>query len=231
MLNPDLDLDTLAAAFRNKPRLVIPNILVPEAAEILHRSMGGIPWDLTFIEGGPRRFTQAQMAAMPEPDRRRMMQALLGEARDRFQFLYNSFPMISAYREGRAPDHPLHAMVEVINGPLMELVKRITGDDRAVRADAQATLYAPGHFLTRHTDAEDSARLYAYVMGFTKAWRAEWGAQLQFLDRNGGVEESFVPTFNTLTLFRVPQLHHVSHVPIFAPVGRYTITGWFYDRP
>jgi len=231
LLNPALDVAALSQAFMAKPRLVIRDLLVPEAADILHRALSAVPWDISFVDGGPRRFSQAQMAEMPDAERRRMMQTVIGEARGRFQFLYNSFPMITAYRENRAPDHPLHDMVEVINGPVMDLVKQITRDGRAVRADAQATLYAPGHFLTRHTDAEDPARLYAYVMGFTKSWLAEWGAQLQFLDRGGGVEECLVPSFNTLTLFKVPQLHHVSHVPVFAPVGRYAITGWFYDRP
>lgn len=230
MLNPDLDVDALASAFRARNRLVVRNLLDTEAADILHKALATAPWDITLIDGSPRRFTQAQMAALPDAERRRMMQGVVGQARDRFQFLYNSYPMISAYRENRAPDHPLHHMVEVINGPLMDLVKRITNDTRMVRADAQATLYAPGHFLTRHTDGEDTARLYAYVMGFTKSWRAEWGAQLQFLRSDGSVEESFIPSFNTLTLFSVPQLHHVSHVPVFAPVGRYAITGWFYDR-
>lgn len=231
MLNPALDAGALAAAFQARHRIVIQDLLDPEAAGILHTALAGLPWDITFIDGGPRRFTQAQMSAMPEGERRRMMQTVLGEARSRFQFLYNSYPMITAYRENRAPDHPLHDMVEIINGPVMDLVKRVTRDDRPVRADAQATLYAPGHFLTRHTDAEDADRLYAYVMGFSRNWRAEWGAQLQFLNAEGGVEESLVPSFNTLTLFRVPQLHHVSHVPVFAPVGRFAITGWFYATP
>ncbi len=228
MLNPALDTAALANAFQASRRIVIRDLLVPEAADILHQALASLPWDVTFIDGGPRRYTQAQMTAMSPEERRRIMQTVLSEARDRFQFLYNSYPMITAYREKRAPDHPLHDMVEVLNGPIMDLVKRVTGDSRPVKADAQATLYAPGHFLTRHNDTEGS-RLYAYVMGFARNWRAEWGAQLQFLREDGGVEESLVPSFNTLTLFSVPQLHHVSHVPVFAPIGRFAITGWFYE--
>ena len=80
-------------------------------------------------------------------------------------------------------------------------------------ADAQATLYRSGHFLTSHNDdTPGSKRLAAYVLSFTPAWRAEWGGLLEFLDGNGQVETGYLPGFNTLKLFRVPMTHYVSMV-------------------
>ena len=39
----------------------------------------------------------------------------------------------------------------------------------------------------------------------------------------------FVPRFNTLSIFTVPQFHAVSCVAPYAPMGRLAITGWFQD--
>ena len=69
-------------------------------------------------------------------------------------------------------------------------------------------------------------RLVAYVLGLTPAWSADYGGLLQFLDAGGAVEETFMPRYNTLTLFRVPADHCVSYVSDFCTRSRYSITGW-----
>ena len=57
--------------------------------------------------------------------------------------------------------------------------------------------------------------------------RPDWGGILQFLDRDGHVADGYVPVFNALNIFRVPQLHNVSSVVPFAGHARLSITGWF----
>jgi Rps23 Pro-64 3,4-dihydroxylase Tpa1-like proline 4-hydroxylase len=42
--------------------------------------------------------------------------------------------------------------------------------------------------------------------------------------------KGFIPRFNALNLFTVPQRHNVSAVPPVAPVDRFSITGWFGDK-
>jgi Rps23 Pro-64 3,4-dihydroxylase Tpa1-like proline 4-hydroxylase len=44
------------------------------------------------------------------------------------------------------------------------------------------------------------------------------------IDGNGN---SYIPAFNALTLFRVPQWHSVSYVTPFAMGPRFSVTGWF----
>jgi SM-20-related protein len=63
-------------------------------------------------------------------------------------------------------------------------------------------------------------------LNLTHQWRADWGGILNFLDADGHVAEGYVPAFNALNLFRVPQRHNVSYVAPFAMNGRYSITGW-----
>jgi Rps23 Pro-64 3,4-dihydroxylase Tpa1-like proline 4-hydroxylase len=114
----------------------------------------------------------------------------------------------------------------------MDLVRAISGMSDLVKADAQATLYGPNHFLAVHNDEDTSAgRRVAYVLTLcAEDWRPDWGGYLNFYDADGDVVAGYRPRFNALNLFAVPQKHNVSFVPPFAPVARYAITGWFRDR-
>ena len=100
------------------------------------------------------------------------------------------------------------------------------------KADGQATLFGPQHFLGLHQDQqlEEGWRI-AYVLNMTALeWRPDWGGYLLFFDDDGDVIEGYMPRFNTLNLFAVPQHHAVSFVPPFAPQGRIAISGWFRDQ-
>lgn len=145
-----------------------------------------------------------------------------------FSFIYRSFPMLTAYQQRRLPDHLLHRVFEFINGPaVLGLMRHVTGHMDIARADAQATLYEPGCFLTTHNDSMPAHhRRAAYVFGFTRTWRLDWGGLLLFHDERGRVLDGATPGFNTLDIFSVPQLHSVSSVAPFAQAGRYAITGW-----
>ena len=108
-------------------------------------------------------------------------------------------------------------------------LRRITACPALCYADAQATRYRCGHFLTRHDDSLlGKKRRFAYVFGLTSGWRPEWGGLLQF---NSGekIAETMVPTFNSLCLFAVPQQHSVSFVAPYAGADRLSVTGWLFD--
>jgi Rps23 Pro-64 3,4-dihydroxylase Tpa1-like proline 4-hydroxylase len=51
--------------------------------------------------------------------------------------------------------------------------------------------------------------------------------QLQFFGEGGDIVETFVPRWNSLSLFRVPQMHQVTLVTPWAGDDRYSIAGWF----
>jgi len=123
--------------------------------------------------------------------------------------------------------------VEWINSPIfIQLLRSVTGVSNIMAADAQATRYLPGHFLKRHNDqVANQSREVAYVLNLTKDWRSDWGGLLHFMDDRDRVTETYMPAFNTLTLFRVPMWHHVSYVSPAATEARYAITGWGQSRP
>jgi Rps23 Pro-64 3,4-dihydroxylase Tpa1-like proline 4-hydroxylase len=109
----------------------------------------------------------------------------------------------------------------------LEFARDVTGMGDIAFADAQATLFRPGHFLTQHDDeVEGKNRRAAYVLSFTRRWRPDWGGILEFIDSDGHVAEGYTPRFNALNLIRVPQRHAVSYVVPWAVEGRYSITGW-----
>jgi len=111
-------------------------------------------------------------------------------------------------------------------------MRAVTGIDELVKADAQATLFAPNHYLGSHSDSHvANGWRVAYVLNLAPDnWHPDWGGYLLFLNEDGDVVEGFRPRFNALNLFLVPQEHLVSYVPPFAPTARLAITGWLSDR-
>jgi Rps23 Pro-64 3,4-dihydroxylase Tpa1-like proline 4-hydroxylase len=68
----------------------------------------------------------------------------------------------------------------------------------------------------------------AYVFSMTKVWDKNWGGHLAFFDDAGNITDAFVPSFNTLNIFLVPQLHSVQLVSPFAGANRSSYLGWLH---
>lgn len=234
MLNPELNHDALATAFRQKERLLIPDILDREAADKLsHCLREEVPWGLaTQIDGAGRTFTQDELRAMAPEQWQQMVRDTQQEAQKGYQFFYNAYQIVTAYKEKRDIELFLRAFLEFLNSPAMiDFARRVTGHDDIAKADAQATRYLPGHFLRRHNDVAlagpTDSRRAAYVMNMTRNWQTDWGGLLHFMTEDGNIEESWVPGWNTLTLFNIPAWHHVSCVAPYATEPRLAVTGWF----
>lgn len=150
-----------------------------------------------------------------------------------YAFRYASYPMLTAYLERRRAGGPHDIVLEGLNTPeVLDLVREITGVPELLKADAQATLFAPSHFLGLHTDEHkgQSWRI-AYVLNLAPDnWHPNWGGYLQFFDDDGNIIFGWRPRFNVLNLMAVPCPHAVSYVTPYAPPGRIAITGWFRDK-
>jgi hypothetical protein len=236
-VNRSLDTRSLAARFSRDRRLQIRNVLSERSARTIQTILARqTPWGLAWraAQDGPHGLRREQVKAMAPHEHQalgnRVMQALAGED---YGFVYAQYPLLDAYLEGWNPDGPHDLIMEHINDdPFMNLVREVTDMPELIKADAQATLYAPGHFLGVHDDTHVSEGWrIAYVLNLCAAdWRPDWGGYLMFYDDDGDVVAGFKPRFNSLNLFAVPQRHNVTFVPAFAPVARYAITGWFRDR-
>ena len=90
--------------------------------------------------------------------------------------------------------------------------------------------YSSGNFLSPHSD-RGNGRL-AFVINLTKFWKPQYGGNLHFLNENRTqIIDTYVPEFNNLIIFDVPQEygipHYVSHIAPNIKLSRYSVTGWF----
>lgn len=236
-INPALDVSAAHAAYSRHGRVQIRNVLTEESARTLHAILTShTPWGLAWRGGdnGPHSVRHAEFRALAPADRQAMTQAMhQAMAGNGYAFHFGQYPMLDAYLQKWHPGGPHDMIMEHLNDqPFLDLVRQVSGLANLIKADGQATLYAPGHFLAQHDDSHVAEGWQlAYVLNLCAVdWRPDWGGYLNFLNEDGDVVEGFRPRFNALNLFRVPQLHQVSYVPPFAPVERLAITGWVRDR-
>lgn len=233
MLSPTLSISAYQRELAETSRVRIPNVLTEEIAERLHHCLEReTPWGLARRSRQNSGLVEAidYQGFSPEQRSDAYRQAM-ADSGDRFAFAYDSYQMIPNYLAKRDPGHFLHRITEALNSAQwLAFARELTGDPRITKTDCQATCYRPGQFLSAHDDRfEDEGRLYAFVLGMTRSWHADWGGLLHFLDSQGDVIQTYRPAFNTLVVFRVPQYHLVSMVTELATEGRYSITGWFRE--
>jgi len=229
-----LDVGAAANVFQARGRVQVPQVLEAASADALHDCLlKQVPWRLAYNEGERAVVLYpSELQQLGPEGRRRLMESVIERARDRFQYVYHCYPILAAYLKGEDPGLLLHRFLEWLVRPeTLDVARRITGIPTLIKADAQATLYMPGQFLTLHDDtgAEVEKRRVGYVLNLCREWHADWGGLLQFIGEEGDVTETWVPRYNVLNLFRVPVRHAVSCVTRFAAQPRLAITGWFRD--
>lgn len=232
MLNPSLDFPTYWRRFVECGRVQMRQVLLPELAEQLHDHLNGkVCWQLAVRDedGVSRARDVGSLDDVDEPGYQREMHAAAIRARQRYGFVYETHMMVRAYRERRDPDSILHRVLEYMNAaPYLEFCRTVAAEQAIRRVSAQATRFRPGMFLKAHNDFDAAeGRVVAYVLNLSRDWQPDWGGLLQFLDDDGGIAETFVPHFNSLSLFRVPAQHCVSLVAPWALRPRLAITGWW----
>jgi Rps23 Pro-64 3,4-dihydroxylase Tpa1-like proline 4-hydroxylase len=230
-LHPAIDPVALAASYAHTGRVTIAPFIADEQAVALHHALRSrTDWRQVVNSGADKifEFDRAAQAALDAGQREALDQAIYAGARRDFQFRYETVRVPDDDRERAASDDLLHGFARFLSGgAARELLRQITGDGAIAFADAQATAFSPGDFLTRHDDAvAGKNRAAAYVMSLNPEWRIEWGGLLLMHHQAGYGADAIVPGFNQLNLFAVPQVHSVSEVTRAAAYRRYSVTGW-----
>jgi SM-20-related protein len=232
MINPDLDLAYWRRTLAERSRVQIPDVLQPSAAEAFAEELSTrIPWHLAERSEGVSRTTPR--GAYPDPETyARMLERGYARAAESYQFAYDSYMLVKAAREGWDPALLVHGLLRFFNTQEYIQFARYLGDDPAItHTTAQCTCYRPGHYLMPHDDQDVAeGRRYAFVINLSRDWHPDWGGQLQFIDGAGTVLETFMPRWNSLSLFRVPQGHQVTLVAPWAARPRYAVTGWWLAK-
>ncbi len=231
------DIAALAAAFRQHRRLHLPGFLDPaEAARIAAALRGPVPWVRSvLLNAKPYDIGLQTLASMEASRAQEMAQAIATAARSGFQYQFDAWRISDLLDAGGAAPsglQPLADLYAALNGaPFLEFVAALSGEGRCEFADAQATRYRAGDFLTAHDDDVDGkSRVLAYVLNFSEGWRPDWGGLLLFHGPNGEILEGYPPAFNSLNIFRVPMVHAVSQVASFVTADRLCLTGWIRHR-
>ena len=189
-----------------------------------------VDWGLACrIDGEPQTFLNtADIQDLDSP----VLEKLNTQLSEEFQFIYNTYMMVTAYIEKRDPDHFLNKVLEWLNSEkTLNYFKQLIRNPNIKKINAQATRYLPGHFLTQHNDEHaEEGRLYAYVIGLTKDWNPDWGGLLHILNEQGEITKTIIPEYNSLSIFKVPQNHFVSYVSPIAKNQRLAITGWLLSK-
>jgi hypothetical protein len=119
----------------------------------------------------------------------------------------------------------------LVSEETLKRVSETTGRKLTQHKAVFCSWYAPGCFLSTHTDV-DNGRI-AFVYQLTKRWRAEYGGCLTMLAPDlAEPSRPLTPGFNRLVLFEVsesdPTPHFVSCVNAGVEEKRWAIAGWYY---
>lgn len=233
-LNPALDETALAARFASAGRLQVADFLSTDTATALHALLRTRNDWMQVLNSEQRTIELSRPAreAMTGEQRAALDTAVYAAARFGFQYRYETVRVPDDDAARAASDDPLAQFARWLSsGPPRDLLRSIVGEPAIAFADMQGTAYGPGDFLTGHDDAvAGKGRYAAYVLSLSPVWRIEWGGLLLFHPTAHAPTEAFAPQYNSLNLFRVPQLHSVTEVTRAAAYRRYSITGWLRGR-
>ncbi len=184
MINNELDVEAYRQQLAMWGRVQIADFLQPDAAERVRDCLAHeVHWTLAERSDSTSR-TIGREQALTDAEYRSVLDTAYARARNEFQFVYDSYMLVRARKEGWDPDLVQHFMLDFLNSPeFLEFARYLTGNAAINAVNAQATRYRPGHFLTPHEDiSETEGRRYAYVINLTRNWKPEWGSLLQCID-------------------------------------------------
>lgn len=233
VLNPELDVEKLAACFAETGRVRIHGFLAPGCAERFHAHLRARQDWVQVINSGEKliELDRATRASLAPEQSAALDEAIYAGARSGFQYRYEAIRVSDDEAARNASTDQLARFAQFMSeGTVRDLLRRVVGAPGIDFADSQATAYSPGDFLTGHDDAfPGKNRHAAYVFSLNPVWRLEWGGLL--LMHKGADEcEGVVPALGTLDLFRIGQMHSVSEVTRAAAYRRYAMTGWLRGR-
>jgi Rps23 Pro-64 3,4-dihydroxylase Tpa1-like proline 4-hydroxylase len=236
MLNPQLDVDTLAALFRAEDRVRVENVLDPEVAKrVQEYCLTEVPFELAHFRNGKNHSWGADdVAGKTQEELLEIQNEIWADARNGVGFQYGSYRMRRAVKNSANEKlRYLHSVFDYLNSDeMLQFVRAVTGRNKIKSADAHYTRYISGQFLTRHRDVvEGKGRLIGYVLGFNDDWHPDWGGLLQFYEEDGTPKDAWTPQFNCMNLFDIHHIHAVTYVTPFAGAPRLSLTGWFRSTP
>lgn len=228
IINEENNIQEYANILKKKGRVQIKNFFSNETAIKLAKLFDEHnQWYLAYNEFN--NFYESdykQVESMPDDIKAQFMQSFYKRAENGFQYVFKQFYISQAVKLNE--NSPLNFLHDYTNQKtFISLMQKLAGDNEISWVDAFASSYESGHFLTEHNDIHNKHnRVLAFTLGLTKNWNPNWGGNLVFFDKDKNIEEGFIPSFNTLNVFIIPQNHAVQFVTPSAKKDRLSFLGW-----
>lgn len=227
------DLEPLRQQLQRNGYVQISDFIRPEVLARIETEVKQLPWDMAYVANGKTvKQPVKEVIALPAQGQAELFAGIAHEAaQNQYAFCYDSYMLVTHYLKKTNVNSVFHQYVEQLCHPqTVSFMQALTQNPHIIKADGQVSRYLPGHFLKSHDDngaPVGQVRAAAYTIGLSKNWQPDWGGILHLQNTDLSIRQSLVPTFNTLTVFSVPQYHFVSQVANYCPAARYSLVGWF----
>ena len=225
-LSCNYNIDELKEKFNQTGKVVINNFLTDKFADYVLKTIKKLPGNSWFNCCG---FGNTKIEKRIIPSNRKKQEMGMAMAKKTYNkdiFSYN-FHRNMGFRKNEITTAERLLRTIFLSQHFMNFISEITGLNITKNNQLFLSKYRVGHYLSPHSDINNGR--IAYVLGMTQNWKPQYGGILHFLDeKRENIIDSYVPKFNSIILFRVPEggiPHFVSHVSIDNK-NRYSITGW-----
>ena len=225
IINIKEDIDSLRERYKVSERLKIDNFLDEQFAESLYKYVY-LEKSWTLATGlNKNKYEKKNVPMFDKINQLQIKNVSDGFGKDEFSYIFYramNNQNISYFEFILRKTLNSHAFIDILNN--------ITGLNLTQLTTLFLSKYKSGNFLSPHSD-QGNGRL-AFVINLSKFWKPQYGGNLHFLnDDRTEIIETFVPGFNNMLIFYVPEEngipHYVSHIAPNVKFSRYAITGWF----
>jgi Rps23 Pro-64 3,4-dihydroxylase Tpa1-like proline 4-hydroxylase len=229
-INENLDPKEIKKDFSPKGRVHIKNFFGDKIAERIYTCLATkTPWQFTYNDGNDVHYlTPNDLKKMIGRRHSELSTNIYNRAKDQFQFAQQDYPLTVSFEKQTHPDIYLYKVHEFLNSKaFLSFAEKVTGVKKISKAETQAVFFTREQFYCQNdgTNGNDNNKV-GFHLGFSKEWRPDWGGYHNFFNEDGNIELGLMPDFNTLTLFKLPQIQSISHIPPYAGTPKFGIHGY-----
>ena len=178
MLNDSLDWDAIRKDYNEKGYTRVENILEADFAEkIVNSLVSDTDWELFYLsDDGSVSVSQQELQSYGQQQINDLNSKILSRAQHKFAYYYFRSALDETKNVALVQFYDYLRSEEFLG-----FTRYLTGESSIYTVNGQAACYRQSCFLKRHNDTTNSEyRVAAYVFGFTKEWREEWGRPVTY---------------------------------------------------
>lgn len=216
-LNEGLELKKLAKAFKKTGRAQARDALEGKSAEALSETIEKMAiWRTVYMEGAKERgLLGNEMNAKTNRRRNELMQRIYIQARDQYQYLRYDCPT-DEIPNAKDPKALKDADDFFNSDGFRDFLRSVAGAKDGKLENIHARWLQREQFMTDSALATSlpECKLW-FSMDVTRKWQPHWGGHLNFLDKDGEIEEAWSPGFNRLNIYAGGTRHSITYVTPF----------------